>query len=68
MAAYETVETVLDKWLTPALKPSSQLVTLFGYILMHGGDWFMAPTRITAKVEATLAELILWLHFTIRRL
>ena len=58
LAADESLETVLDCWLTPALEPHRQQVTLIGHRVVHGGERFTAPTRITAEVEATLIELI----------
>ena len=48
---------MLDCWLTPALEPHRQQVTLIGHRVLHGGERFTAPTRITAEVEAT-GELI----------
>ena len=57
VAADESLETVLDCWLTPALEPHRQQVTLIGHSVLHGGERFTAPTRITAEVEATLTEL-----------
>ena len=49
VAADESLETVLDCWLTPALEPHRQQVTR----VVHGGERFTAPTRITSEVEAT---------------
>ena len=53
VAADESLETVLDCWLTPALEPHRQQVTLIGHRVVQGGERFAAPTRITAEVEAT---------------
>ena len=58
VAAEESLEAVLDSWLAPALEPHRQQVTLIGHRVVHGGERFTAPTRITAEVEATLIELI----------
>ena len=58
LAADESLEAVLDSWLAPALEPHRQQVTLIGHRVVHGGERFTAPTRITAEVEATLIELI----------
>jgi acetate kinase len=58
VAADESLETVLNSWLAPALEPHRQQVSLIGHRVVHGGERFTAPTRITPEVEATLAELI----------
>ena len=49
---------MLKIWLAPALEPHRQQVTLINCRVVDGGKRFMAPTRITAEVEATLTELI----------
>ena len=49
---------LLNSWLAPALEPHRQQVSLIGHRVVHGGERFTAPTRITPVVEATMAELI----------
>ena len=67
VAAYESLEAVLDSWLAPALEPHRQRVSLIGHRVVHGGERFTAPTRITPEVEATLTELIPLAPLQIRR-
>ena len=70
VAADESLETVLNSWLAPALELHRQQVSLIGHRVVHGGERFTAPTRITPEVEATLAELIPlypWRRCTIHR-
>ncbi len=50
VAADESLETVLNSWLAPALEPHRQQVSLIGHRVVHGGERFTAPTRITPEV------------------
>ena len=58
VAADESLETVLESKVAPALEPHRQQVNLIGHRVVHDGERFTAPTRITVEVEATLTELI----------
>ena len=58
IAADESLDEVLESWLAPELEPHRHEVSLIGHRVVHGGERFTAPTRITPEVEATLEELI----------
>ena len=45
VAADESLETVLNSWLAPALELHRQHVSLIGHRVVHGGERFTAPTR-----------------------
>lgn len=54
----ESLEDVLNSWLTPQLELHRARVDLIGHRVVHGGEHFTAPTLITPEVEATLQDLI----------
>ena len=54
----ESLEDVLNSWLTPQLELHRTRVDLIGHRVVHGGEHFTAPTLITPEVEATLQDLI----------
>ena len=54
----DSADTVLRKWLLPAITPWVNQLVLVGHRVVHGGMRFIVPTRITPQVRATLRELI----------
>jgi acetate kinase len=58
IAANESLDDLLEQWLTPALEPFRERIDLIGHRVVHGGERFTAPTRITPEVELVLEELI----------
>ena len=57
LGAEDRLEDVLKSWLEPELEPHRQQVVRIGHRVVHGGESFTAPTRITKDVLATLDEL-----------
>ena len=52
------LETVLEGWLPSALEPWLGQLALVGHRVVHGGERFVAPTRLTAPVLAELEALL----------
>jgi len=52
------VAQVLGKWLVPALEPWRESIALAGHRVVHGGERFTAPTRLTPEVLAELEALV----------
>ena len=48
------LDTTLDQWLAPALAQHRPQIARIGHRVVHGGEHFTAPTRITTTVEADL--------------
>ncbi|MCX5950509.1 MAG: acetate kinase [Cyanobacteria bacterium] len=46
------------EWLEPALGPAIESLALVGHRVVHGGDRFVAPTRLTPEVLAELTDLV----------
>ncbi|MFL0773402.1 MAG: acetate kinase, partial [Prochlorococcus sp.] len=58
LAAGEELKTGLESWMAPALRPHRNSIARIGHRVVHGGERFMAPTRIDAEVEQALQHLI----------
>ena len=52
------LEAKLDQWLAPALEPHRSAIRGIGHRVVHGGERFTAPTRLTPEVEEELQALI----------
>jgi acetate kinase len=52
------VAQVLGEWLVPALEPWRESIALAGHRVVHGGERFTAPTRLTPEVLAELEALV----------
>ncbi|MFN7900941.1 MAG: hypothetical protein ACK5N0_15025, partial [Synechococcaceae cyanobacterium] len=52
------LEAVLADWLPSALEPWLDQLGLVGHRIVHGGERFVAPTRLTASVLAELDALL----------
>jgi acetate kinase len=52
------VDGVLGEWLAPALEPWRSGMALAGHRVVHGGERFTAPTRLTSEVLAELEALV----------
>lgn len=50
-------EALWRDWLAPALGPALESLALVGHRVVHGGDRFLAPTRLTPDVLAELTAL-----------
>ncbi len=57
-AAPGSLEAVLAGWLPTALAPWLDQVGLVGHRVVHGGERFVAPTRLTPRVLAELDALL----------
>ena len=58
LAPREELQTVLHDWLAPALAEHRQALVRIGHRVVHGGERFIAPTRIDTAVEQELQSLI----------
>ncbi len=58
LAVGEELKAGLESWMAPALRPHRNSITRIGHRVVHGGERFMAPTRINAEVEQVLQHLI----------
>ena len=58
LAPGEALKDVLESWLAPALQPHRAAVRRIGHRIVHGGERFTAPTRISTEMEAALQALI----------
>jgi acetate kinase len=56
-SAERSLQDVLDSWLEPRLQPWWPRVERTGHRLVHGGERFTAPTRITTAVRQALEDL-----------
>lgn len=54
----KAVTTLLDGWLAPELAALERPLGLIGHRVVHGGERFTAPTRVTPDVLAALEELV----------
>ena len=50
--------SALQDWLEPAIAAERGAITRIGHRVVHGGELFTAPTRITPAVEARLRQLV----------
>lgn len=58
MAEGAAPEAVLDGWLPAALAPWSGVIRLVGHRVVHGGERFVSPCRLSAEVLAGLEDLV----------
>jgi acetate kinase len=54
----EALDRLLDDWLPAALAPWEGQLRLVGHRVVHGGEIFSAPTRLTPAVLETLSSLV----------
>lgn len=49
---------VLDHWLAPAIEPWRERIALVGHRVVHGGELFSAPTKLTDEVLDAIEALL----------
>ncbi len=54
----QEIAAVLDGWLPAALEPWQPAIALAGHRVVHGGDRFTAPTRLTPEVLEAIEDLV----------
>ncbi|MFN5697431.1 MAG: acetate/propionate family kinase [Cyanobacteriota bacterium] len=58
VAAGEQPEPVLQQWLPAAVAPWAERISLVGHRVVHGGERFVAPTRVDAALLEGLEQLL----------